>query len=61
MVTNNMIVNPNGGTDPERRAVLAFSVLGALRHAVASFGKHVDIPVPATHEAVLRAIDAAQS
>ena len=30
MVANNRIVNPNGGTDLERRAVLAFSVLGAL-------------------------------
>ena len=30
MAENSFLVNPNGGTDPERRAVLAFSVLGAL-------------------------------
>ena len=30
MVANNRIVNPNGGTDLDRRAILAFSMLGAL-------------------------------
>lgn len=44
--------------------MLAVGILGALRHAIAAFGnghKDVELAIPATPEAILRAVDQQQS